>query len=95
MTSHFLVELDVVRGCQVVAETSDARSRAADAERAMVAMRKELEDALAWADGLSMRLQVREAERAKVEEAVKVSAEASVAHLGKLQEAWAQLDDVF
>lgn len=58
----------------------------------VAAVRKELEDALARADGLTARLQTTEAERAKVVEAAKASIEASTAHLGQLQEARAQRD---
>lgn len=56
----------------------------------MVAVRKELEDALARADGLSARLQAAEAERAKGKEAAKAPAQALAVLLGQLQEAPAQ-----
>lgn len=97
MTSHCFVELDVARECQAVAEAADARSLTAASgfERVMVAVRKELEDALARTDGLSTRLQVTDAERAKVEEVAKAPAEASAAHLRQLQEAQAQRDGMF
>lgn len=72
-------------------EVSEARSRAAtvEAECAVVAVRKELEDTLATAraEGLMVWLQAPEAKRAKAEEAAKASAESSTVHLGQLQKA--------
>lgn len=73
VTSHFLVELDMARERQAVAEASDGRSRTAttEVECAVVAVCKELEDALARLEGLTARLQAPEAEGAKAEEAAK------------------------
>lgn len=59
-------------------------------KRAVVAVRRELEDALARADGLSALLQVSEAKWTKAEEAAKASVEAFAVHLGQLQEVQAQ-----
>lgn len=94
VTSHFLTELDVACERQEEAEASDARSRAATAkaERAVVVVCKELEDALARADDLTTRLQAVEAKCARAEEAAKASAEALAAHLGQLQKARAKRD---
>lgn len=94
VTSHFLVEVDVARERQVEAEASDARSRlaTAEAERAVVVVCKELEDTLAWAEGLTARVLAVQAERAKAEEGANASSEALVTHLGQLQVARAQRD---
>lgn len=89
MLSHFLIELDAARLLHEGAEATDTRSRMAaeESECVVVAMHKELEDALARADGVVVQLQATEAKRAKAKAAAKAFAEATAALLGQLQEA--------
>lgn len=78
----------MARRRQEEAEASNGRSLAAavEAKRVVVAVQKELEDALARAENMTSRYQAMEAVCAKVDATAKCFVEATAAHLEQLQE---------